>query len=145
MHDLTVTPPDKRRSPRDWIDPLRLYDPRIPAGRFVFLWGLALFPLIVIFVLLTVILIVVETVSPSVNPDYLGILVWLFMLAWVAATVAITRRRLLQLEMSPTWVWVTILPIVNLPLFLYLLLKSGPVADHQVAEEERRTAVRTIG
>ncbi len=134
MQDLTSIPQGKRRSLRDWIDPLRLYDPRIPAGRLVFLWGLAIFPPVVIFVLLTVILIIVETVSPNVNPDYIGIMVWPFMLAWVMATVAITRRRLLQLERSQRWVWVAILPIVNLPLFLYLLLKSGPVADHKVVD-----------
>ena len=110
---------------RDWINPLRLYDPRVPAGRLVFLWGLAIFPPVVIFVLLTVIIIVVETVSPNISPDYIGIIVWPFMLAWVAATVAITRRRLLQLRRSQNWVWVAILPIVNLPLFLYLLLKPG--------------------
>ncbi len=123
MDDMTGIPPGGKRYLRDWIDPLRLYDPRVPAGRFVFLWGLVIFPLLVMFVLLTVILIVVETIAPNINPDYIGIIVWPFMLAWVAATVTITRRRLLQLEMSQRWVWVAILPIVNLPLFLYLLLK----------------------
>jgi hypothetical protein len=63
-------------------------------------WGLAIFPPVVIFVLLTVIIIVVETVSPNINPDYLGIIVWSFMLTWVMATVAITRRRLRQLGRS---------------------------------------------
>ncbi len=133
MEDGTGTPQGKRRYLRDWIDPLRLYDPRLPAGRFVFLWGLAIFPPVVIFVLLTVIIIVVETISPNVDPDYIGIIVWSFMLAWVMATVAITRRRLLQLGRSPRWVWVAILPIVNLPLLIYLLLKSGPDASHRVA------------
>ncbi len=134
MEDGTGTPQGKRRHLRDWIDPLRLYDPRIPAGRLVFLWGLAIFPPVVIFVLLTILIIVVETVAPNLKPDYIGIMVWPFMLAWVMATVAITRRRLLQLEMSPTWVWVAILPIVNLPLFLYLILKAGPVAEPRVAD-----------
>lgn len=133
MQDRTTSPPGERPHLRDWIDPLCLYDLRIPAGRLVFLWGLAIFPPVVIFVLLTVIIIIVETFSPHVNPDYLGIIVWLFMLAWVMATVAITRRRLLQLEKSPRWVWLAILPIANLPLFLYLLLKSDPVASHRVA------------
>ncbi len=133
MEDTTDTPQGKRRHRRDWIDPLRLYDPRIPAGRLVFLWGLAIFPLVVIFVLLTVILIVVETVAPNASSDYIGIIVWPFMLAWVAANVAITRRRLLQLGRSQMWVWVAILPIVNLPLFAYLLLKPGPVSTHRVA------------
>ena len=125
MEDMTHNSPGERRHLRDWIDPLRLYDPRVPAGRLVFLWGLAIFPPVVIFVLLTVIIIVVETISPNISPDYVGIIVWPFMLAWVAATVAITRRRLLQLGRSQVWVWVVILPIVNLPLFLYLLLKPG--------------------
>ena len=129
MEDFTGTSQDKRRHLRDWIDPLRLYDPRIPAGRLVFFWGLAIFPPVVIFALLTVIIIVVETISPNINPDYIGIIVWPFMLAWVMTTVAITRRRLLQLGRSQMWVWVAILPIVNLPLFLYLLLKPGPVVS----------------
>ncbi len=133
MGNITGTPRGGRRHLRDWIDPLRLYDPRLPAGRLVFLWGLAIFPLVVMFVLLTAIIIIVETVWPNVNPDYIGIIVWPFMLAWVGATVAITRRRLLQLGWSQKWVLVAILPIVNLPLFLYLLLKSGPVASRQVA------------
>ncbi len=132
MEHITGTAPGARRHLRDWINPLRLYDPRIPAGRLVFLWGLAIFPPVVIFVLLTVAIIIVETPSPNVNPDYIGIIVWPFMLAWVMATVAITRRRLLQLEKSQRWVWVAILPIVNLPLFLYLLLKPDPVADHKL-------------
>ena len=126
MEDITGSSTAERRHLRDWIDPLRLYDPRIPAGRLVFLWGLAVFPLIVMFVLLTVIIVVVETVFPNASADYLGIIVWFFMLAWVAATVAITRRRLFQLRRSQNWVWVAILPIVNLPLFLYLLLKAHP-------------------
>ncbi len=134
MEDTRGTPQGKRRYLRDWINPLRLYDPRLPAGTLVFLWGLAIFPPVVIFVLLTVTIIVRETASPNVNPDYIGIIVWPFMLAWVMATVAITRRRLLQLKMSQRWVWLAILPIVDLPLFLYLLLKSGPVAGHKVAD-----------
>ncbi|HTP11507.1 MAG TPA: hypothetical protein VMP08_24810 [Anaerolineae bacterium] len=129
MHNRTGTLPGDKRHLRDWLDPLHLYNPRLPAGRFVFLWGLAIFPLLVIFVLLTVILIGVETISPNINPDYIGIIVWPFMLAWVAAVVAITRRRLLRLKMSQRWVWVAILPIVNLPLFAYLLLKSDPITS----------------
>ncbi len=136
MEEGTSTPLGGSRHLREWVDPVRLYDPRIPAGRLVFLWGLAIFPPVVIFVLLSVIIALVETISPSVNPDYLGVIVWPFMLAWVMATVAITRRRLLQLQRSQGWVWVAILPIVNLPLFLYLLLKPGPVTDHQDAEKE---------
>ncbi len=112
---------------RDWIDPLRLYDPRVPAGRLVFLWGLTIVPLVVIFALLTVVIIVLETVFPNFSPDYIGIIVWPFMLFWVMTTVAITNRRLLQLGMSQLWVLVAIVPIVNLPLFLYLFFKPDPV------------------
>ncbi len=140
MDDNTGIPDRKRRTLRDWLNPLRLYDPRIPARRWVFLWGLAIFPPIVIFLLLSVALIAVETISPDINPDYIGIMVWPFMLAWVMAIVAITRRRLLQLGMSQRWIWLAILPIVNLPLFLYLLLKEEPVPYDQVgSNEEGRT------
>jgi len=133
MNDIPRTARGERRPLRDWLHPLRLYDPRVPAGRLVFLWGLAIFPPVVIFVLLTVILIVVETVFPNVDPDYIGIIVWPFMLAWVAAAVAMTRRRLLDLKLSQRWVWVAILPIVNLPLFIYLLVKPGSAASHRAA------------
>jgi uncharacterized membrane protein YhaH (DUF805 family) len=119
---------------RDWIDPLRLYDPRVPAGRLVFLWGLVGYPLLVMFVFLTAAIIIMEATIPSANVgDDIGIVTWIFMLAWVMATVGITRRRLLQLGKSQAWVWVAILPVVNLILFLYLLLKSDPVASYPVA------------
>jgi len=125
MEDRTRRSSGDRRPLRDWIDPLRLYDPRVPAGRLVFFWGMAIFPVVVIFVLLTIIFIVLGIVAPNINPDYIGIIVWPFMLAWVAAIVAMTRRRLLQLGRSQNWVWLMIFPIVNLPLFFYLLLKPG--------------------
>lgn len=131
METNTSAPQGKRRLTRDWIDPSRLYNPRVPAGRWVFLWGLAIYPFLVLFVFLTAIIIAVETLSSSANTaDYLGIVVYVFMLAWVAAVVGICRRRLLQLRMSPAWVLVAIFPVVNLILFLYLLLKSGGDESH---------------
>jgi hypothetical protein len=129
MDDLTSTSPAQKRHLRDWLDPLRLYDPRLPAGRWVFFWGLALFPLALMFVLLTAIIIVFETVFSGFSSDYLGIIIMCFMLAWVAAAVAITRRRLLQLGRSQNWVWLAIFPIINLALFTYLMLKPGPIAN----------------
>jgi uncharacterized membrane protein YhaH (DUF805 family) len=123
------------RSPvRTWINPLRLYDPRVPAGRLVFLWGLAGYPLLVMFVFLTAAIVIMEATIPSANVgDDIGIVTWIFMLVWVMATVAITRRRLLDLRMSQLWVWLAILPLANLPLFLYLLVKTRPVTSHQAA------------
>ncbi len=129
MKDMTGTSQGERRHYRDLIDPLRLYDPRIPAGKLIFLWGLAIFPLVVIFVLLTVIILMVEVVSPNVSPDYIGVIVWPFMLFWIMTTVAITRRRLLRLGMSQIWVWVAVLPIINLPLFLYMFFIPDPVVS----------------
>ncbi len=129
MKDITGTSAGERGPLRDWIDPFRLYNLWIPAGRLVFLWGLVIYPLAVMFVLLTAAIIVFETAFPNGSTDNLGITIFLFMFAWVAAVVAITRRRLLQLGMSPGWVYVAILPIVNLPLFLYLLLKPGLAAS----------------
>ncbi len=126
MRRYSDSAPDNRPPLRDWINPLRLYDPRLPAGRWVFVWGLAIFPCVVIFLVLTVILMVLETFVPNIDPQYIGIIVWPFMLAWVAALVAITRRRLLYLQMSSLWVWLAILPVVNLPLYIYLLVKSDP-------------------
>ncbi len=134
MENLTGIPQGKANHVRNWIDPTRLYDPRVPARRLVFLWGLVIYPLTVMFALLTVIIIILEAVSPSANVgDNIGIATWFFMLAWVAATVAIVRRRLLDVGKSQRWVWLAILPIANLPLFAYLLFKAGPAASDRAA------------
>lgn len=118
---------DHRSSLRDWIDPSRIYDTTRPVERWPFVWGLAIYPFLVIFLFLTVILIVMETVYPSANlPDYIGIVIWFFMLAWVAAAVAICLRRLNYLGKSQAWVWLIVLPVVSLVFFLYLLIKSAP-------------------
>ncbi len=123
------SPQGKPSQLRDWIDPIRLYNTWGPVGRFPFLWGLAIYPLIVIFLLLTPIIIIAETLYPGSNlSDYIGIVTYCFMLGWVAAAVAISRRRLRYLGMSQGWVWLIILPVVNLFLFAYLLIKNGPDA-----------------
>lgn len=119
---------------RDWIDPTRIYNPTMPAGRLTFLWGLAIYPFAVMFVLLTVVIIVIESFVASASvADTIGIATWIFMLAWVIAAICICRRRLLDLGMSQSWVWVAIVPIINLVLLAYLLFKRGPAASQQVA------------
>ncbi len=110
---------------REWIDPMRLYNPTVGAGRVTFLWGLVIYPFMVMFVLLTAAIIAIESFSGSANAaDSIGIVTYVFMLGWVAAAVFICRRRLLQLGKSQAWVWLAIVPLANLGLFLYLLLKS---------------------
>jgi len=132
MENNTAAPERKRSPVRDWIDPTRIYNPLVPAGRLVFFWGLVVYPLIVMLLLLTPVIIVVMTISPNANnADYLGIVTWVFMLAWVVATVCICRRRLADLGRSQAWVWLAVLPVANLILFLYLFLKAGSVASRR--------------
>jgi uncharacterized membrane protein YhaH (DUF805 family) len=134
MQNNAGTPEGKRSSRRNWLDPTRLYNPTVPAGRLTFLWGLAIYPLAVMFVLLTAVIIAIESFAASANVgDYIGIATYVFMLGWLIAVVAICRRRLLDLGKSQQWVWVAILPGINLILFGYLLFKSGPVTSQQVA------------
>ncbi len=124
MENPLEVPQANERSWRDWLDPIRLYNPTFPVGRWTFLWGLVIYPFIVMFLLLTGLIIGLASVVPSAQlGDTLGIVVWVFMLAWVAAVVMICRRRLLTLGMSMAWVWLAILPVVNLALFVYLLVK----------------------
>lgn len=131
MEENTGDRQGKRSRLREWIDPTRLYDPRRPAGRLVFFWGLAIYPLLTVYLLLAIVIIVVESASAGAHTaDDLGIATWVFMLAWVAAMVAICRRRLLQLGKSQAWIWLAILPVINLGLFLYLSLKPDPDASH---------------
>ncbi len=117
---------------RDWIDPTRIYNVTVPVGRSAFFWGLAVYPIIVIFLLLTPIIILVETSSQSANlSDDLGIVTYCFMLAWVTAAVAICLRRLRYLGMSQRWVWLIVLPGISLVFLLYLLIKSEPSATRE--------------
>ena len=126
MDNPLDVPQTNRRALRDWLDPVRLYDPRVPAGRLTFLWGLAIYPFAVMFVLMMIVITATMSfVSSAQLGDYLGIVVWVFMLAWVTAGVCIVRRRLLQLGKSPLWVWVAIVPVINVILFGYLLLKGA--------------------
>ncbi len=126
MTNYAANAPGKTGHIRDWIDPARIYNTTVPAARWPFVWGLAFYPAIVIFLFLTVIIIALETAYTGADlPDYLGIVTYVFMLAWVCAAVCICLRRLRYLGMPPGWVWLIVLPVVNLILFLYLLLKSG--------------------
>ncbi len=119
----------RRNHVREWIDPRRLYDTRVPAGRLIFLWGLVGYPLLVMFIFETAAIIIMMSLIPSTNVgDDIGIVSYIFMLGWVAATVAIVRRRLLDVGKSLRWVWLSIFPIISLPLYAYLLLKAGPTA-----------------
>ncbi len=121
---------EKRNHRRDWIDPTRLYNIYIPAGRLTFLWGLVIYPLVVDFLLMTVAIILLETFYTGADlPDTIGIVSWIFMLVWVTAAVCICYRRLRDLGKSQSWIWLIVLPIVNLIFFLYLLFKPSPGAS----------------
>ncbi len=132
MANITQTPQGTKGGIRDWIDPTRIYNTSIPVERIPFLWGLAIYPFMVIFIVLTPIIIVEMSTNPSANVgDTIGIVTYLFMLAWVTAAVCICLRRLRYFGMSQRWVWLIIPPIVNLVLFLYLFLKSAPADSPQ--------------
>ncbi len=127
MEDNSGTSQAKQGSLRDWIDPTRIYNTYAPVGKWPYFWGLAIYPLLVMFLLLTPIIIIFESCSQAASlSDTLGIIIYCFMLGWVAAAVAISRRRLITLGLSLRWVWLVILPGVSLILFLVLLLKSAP-------------------
>ncbi len=122
----------KRSHLRDWVDPTRIYNIYTPAERWPFVWGLAIYPFIVMFFLLTAAIILIETFYTGANiSDFLGIVIWMFMMAWVIAAVCICYRRLRYLGMSRGWVYLIVLPGISLIFFLYLLIKSGPSESHR--------------
>lgn len=130
MENTAGSPPGKRGHVRDWIDPTRLYNIYIPAGRLTFLWGLAIYPLVVIFLFMAVALIMLETFYTGADlPDMIGIVSSIFMLVWLTAAVCICYRRLRDLGRSQSWILLVVLPIVNLIFFLYLLFKPSPGAS----------------
>ncbi len=132
MENTAGNPPGKRGHVRDWIDPTRLYNIYIPAGRLTFLWGLAIYPLVVDFLFTAVAIIMLETFYTGANlPDMIGTVTWVFMLAWVTTTVCICYRRLNYPGKPPRWILMVVLPLINLIFFLYLLIESGPTTSQQ--------------
>ncbi len=76
-----ASPEAKPRHIRDWIDPSRIYNIYQPAGRWPFVWGLAIFPFLVMFFLLTIAIITIESLSPAADVGTtIGIVTYVFML-----------------------------------------------------------------
>ncbi len=128
-NDAGTSPAESRRL-RDWIDPSRLYNTSIPAGRLLYVWGLACYPFLIMFVLLTASIILLETfVAQSNVSDLIGIVSYVFMLGWFTAAVCICYRRFKYLGMSRRWILLLLVPAVNLIFCLWLLIKSAPASS----------------
>ena len=115
---------------RDWVDPFRLYNPRVPAGRLMYLWGGSIYPLVWV-VILGVAATIAEAVlgyydeTPILDclmaPTYLGALVM---------GVLMTLRRLRDLGRSGWMILLAVVPFASFFFALYLLFTPGKPALH---------------
>jgi uncharacterized membrane protein YhaH (DUF805 family) len=105
---------------RNWFDPTRLYNPTVRGGRLVFLWGLAVYPLIAIIVLIGI----TDGIS-SYSGQLISLEERLWEVALLVASVMMILRRLRDLGKSGWTVLLGLIPLVNLFFLLYLLVSPG--------------------
>ena len=110
---------------RDWVDPFRLYNPRVPAGRLMYVWGGWLYPLIWFVIVLFAAGIVEAGLGYYDETPVLDCVSVPIYIAYIVAEILITLRRLRDLGMSGWTILVALIPLVNFVFGLYLLLAAG--------------------
>jgi uncharacterized membrane protein YhaH (DUF805 family) len=112
-------------SGRDWLDPTRLYNPKIPAGRLLYLWGGWIYPLLW-FLAVAIGAGMLEGMMGYYNESpIMDFLMVPTELAFIVAAVLMVLRRLRDLRTSGWALLVLFVPILNTFFGLFLLLAPG--------------------
>jgi uncharacterized membrane protein YhaH (DUF805 family) len=110
----------------NYLNPLALYNPKLPAGRIKFLWGL-IYPIILIRVIATLanfIELVFGFIDESPIMDPLVVPVSILFLI---ALMLIQIRRLKDIGKSGWFVLIVIIPVINILYFIWILFAKGTV------------------
>jgi uncharacterized membrane protein YhaH (DUF805 family) len=110
---------------RDWLDPTRLYNPKAPAGRLMYIWGVWIYPFLWTLAIMFVVVGVEGMMGFYDESPILDIVLVPMELAALVAGVLIVLRRLRDLEMSGWSLLLFLVPVVNLLFGLYLFLAPG--------------------
>lgn len=112
---------------RDWIDPTRLYNPGKPAGRLMYFWGSAIYPLLA-FIVAAFCAASVEAALGYYNESpLLDLISTPLTLAFFLGIVLITIRRLRSLGKSGWYILWSFVPLANLVFGLWLLFAPGTI------------------
>ncbi len=112
-------------SSRDWWDPRRLYAPSIPAGRLMLIWGLYLYPMLVIFILGVSLGFVENQLGYYTSSPLLDALDVVLYPALFLAGILIIIRRLKDLGKSGWFLLLAVIPLINFVFALWLLFAPG--------------------
>lgn len=109
----------------EWWSPRKLYQPRVPAGRLMFLWGFYIYPMFIAF-LIGIGLAYLESFlgyySSSPLFDAFEIIMYP---AMILAAILISIRRLKDLGKSGWYLLLAFIPLVNFLLGLWLIFSPG--------------------
>lgn len=116
---------------RDWLDPRRLYDPRVPSGRLMFIWGGYLFPLISITVLGLALVFLETMLGYYSSSPLLDIFEPFAYLGSILLFVLVAIRRLKDLDKSGWYLLLGLVPFINLVLIVWMIF--APSVQQAVA------------
>lgn len=107
---------------RDWIDPTRLYNPSVPAGRLMYVWGSIVYP-IALFIAASLILGLLY--GSGIESGLAEGLFGAFYIGYIVAGLLIAIRRLRDLGKSGWYLLWGLVPLANIILGLWLLFAPG--------------------
>jgi uncharacterized membrane protein YhaH (DUF805 family) len=112
-------------SGRDWLDPTRLYNPKVPAGRLLYVWGGWIYPLLWIFAISIGAMVLEGMMGYYDTSPILDILTVPVELACIVVAILMVLRRLRDLETTGWAILVMFVPVVNFLFSLYLIFAPG--------------------
>lgn len=110
---------------RDWIDPFRVYDGSTPARRLMYLWGVIVFPVVVLIFVSAIALTIDFVVGNNAENSLINV-AWIgWYVFYLVAGLIVSGRRLKDLGRPGSDVILLFLPLVNIVLGFQLLFKLG--------------------
>jgi uncharacterized membrane protein YhaH (DUF805 family) len=121
---------------RDWLDPRRLYDPRVPAGRLIYFWGGSIYPLISIFVVAMFLAFLEGILGYYSSSPFLDVFLPFAYFGSILIAILVTLRRLKDLDKSGWYLLLMLIPLINIGLGLMLLFAEGknPVVEPPIPD-----------
>ena len=115
-------------SGRDWLDPTRLYNPKVPAGRLLYVWGGWIYPFLWYFAASFAAIALESMLGYYEESPILDLLSVPMYLGFLAAALLMTLRRLRDLQTSGWALLLMFVPLLNAIFGLYLLFSPGKQA-----------------
>jgi uncharacterized membrane protein YhaH (DUF805 family) len=123
----------------EYINPLTLYNPRKPAGRLVFLWGL-IYGAFLLQVFMAVVGGITTEKTYALSSDFSDAITTVILIVYLCGyfipPFIMVIRRLRDLKEPTGQVVVALIPLVNLVFLLHLLFSPGEHDESSRSEVE---------